>query len=74
MCKQHIPNPEAQFPEAVPPEFVHSSAVLQIPLKDDEEVVIHSSFGKETTENSEKDPTNRVKVQGVYCLLWKVYS
>ena len=41
---------------AVPPELVHSSAVLHTPLNDDEDVVVHSSLGNETTENNEKAP------------------
>ena len=56
LCKQQIPNPDAQFPMDVPPEFVHSSAVLQTPFNDDEDVVVHSSLGNETTENNEKAP------------------
>ena len=56
LCKQHIPNPDAQFPMDVPPELVHSSAVLQTPFNEDEDVVVHSSLGNETTENNEKAP------------------
>ena len=59
MWIQHIPKPDAQFPEAEPPEFEHSSSVLQIPIRFDAEDPIHSSLGNETTENNEKAPEKR---------------
>ena len=56
--KQQTPNPEAQFPDAMPPLLVHSSAVKQTPYI----VVVVSMFvwhcmlSNDTTENSEKAP------------------
>ena len=67
MCKQQIPNPDAQFPMDVPPESVHSSAVLQTPFNDDEDVVVHSSLGNETTENNEKAPEMNKNINITYC-------
>jgi len=55
LWKQQTPKPDAQFPETDPPFSVHSSAVLQIPFIEVSMVVVHSSFGKVTTENREKD-------------------
>ena len=56
--KQQTPNPEAQFPDAMPPLLEHSSAVKQTPYI----VVVVSMFvwhcmlSNDTTENREKAP------------------
>ena len=55
LIKQQTPNPEAQFPEAVPPSSEHSSLVKQRPFIEESMTVVHSSFGKVTTENKVKD-------------------
>ena len=59
--KQQTPNPEAQFPDAMPPLLEHSSAVKQTPYI----VVVVSMFvwhcmlSNDTTENSEKAPVQK---------------
>ena len=59
--KQQTPNPEAQFPDAMPPLLEHSSAVKQTPYI----VVVVSMFvwhcmlSNDTTENSEKAPVKK---------------
>ena len=60
MIEQQTPKPEAQLPEATPPSAVHSSAVLQTPCDLVVEVVVHSLFGKVTTENNENAPENKL--------------
>ena len=54
LMKQQTPKPEAQFPDTVPPFLVHSSSPKQSPLIEESIIVVHSSFGKVTTENKEK--------------------
>ena len=54
---QHTPNPAAQFPSALPPLPVHSVDEKHIPKtcsEVEEELAVHSLFGKDTTENSER--------------------
>ena len=54
LMKQQTPKPEAQFPDTVPPFLVHSSFSKHNPLIEESIIVVHSSFGKVTTENKEK--------------------
>ena len=61
VVKQQTPKPEAQFPEAVPPWSVHSSAVIHSPLIVGSMTVVHSSFGKVTTENKLKASVSKKK-------------
>jgi len=58
---QQIPNPDAHFPELVPPLFVHSVVLKQVPLASLAAVVVgwHSSFAKLTTEKSESTLSSR---------------
>ena len=65
--KQQTPKPEAQFPDAMPPLLVHSSAVKHTPY-----IVIvvsmfvwHCMLSNDTTEKSEKAPVKE-SYQGKY--------
>ena len=69
VVKQQTPKPEAQFPEAVPPWSVHSSAVIHSPLIVGSMTVVHSSFGNVTTENKEKASVSKKK--SLLGLFWK---
>jgi hypothetical protein len=53
---QQTPNPDAQFPSALPPLLVHSDAEKQVPntFTDPEDFPVHWSLGNVTTEKSEK--------------------
>ena len=72
VVKQQTPKPEAQFPEAVPPWSVHSSAVIHSPLIVGSMTVVHSSFGNVTTENKEKASVSKKK--SLLGLFWKEQS
>ena len=54
--KQQTPNPDAQFPDGIPPLLEHSSAVKQIPNIVDSMFVWHWRLSNDTTEKSEKAP------------------
>ena len=62
LIKQQTPKLEAQFPSGAPPASVHSEAVRQRPLVDGfvSKLVVHSSFGKDTTENRENASESKI--------------